>query len=309
MCFRIPCRWLLSLLAFYSAVAAGADAPNEQGLAIEWKDRFLTISGDFPGGKIRIHYLEAYCRPGSTDRDWAETVIPHETLLVESDASRRRIRLRDRLSDGVAVEHVIIAHADEVEFQLAAHNRTAIASQVHWAQPCIRVDGFTGCSTRDARSNVPNYVRQCFVFVDGRLTRLPTQPWAEVARYVPGQVYRAPLIDADDVNPRPLSVLVPSHGLIGCFSEDQRKIMAVAWQPYQELFQGVITCIHSDFHIGGLEPGESKTVRGKIYIVDADPEALLQRYQRDFPEQPKSQGADNNERKGADGSASNLKHE
>ena len=29
--------------------------------------------------------------------------------------------------------------------------------------------------------------------------------------------------------------------------------MAVAWEPYQEIFLGVITCIHSDFRLGGLD--------------------------------------------------------
>ena len=60
--------------------------------------------------------------------------------------------------------------------------------------------------------------------------------------------------------------------------------MAVAWQPYQELFLGVITCIHSDFRIGGLAAGETKEIRGKIYVVDADIAALVKRYEQDFPE-------------------------
>jgi hypothetical protein len=42
--------------------------------------------------------------------------------------------------------------------------------------------------------------------------------------------------------------------------------------------------IHSDFRIGGLAAGETKTMRGKIYIVPADVEALLRRYAKDFPE-------------------------
>jgi hypothetical protein len=71
---------------------------------------------------------------------------------------------------------------------------------------------------------------------------------------------------------------------MGCFSADERKILAVAWEPYQELFLGVITCIHSDFRIGGLAAGETKQIRGKIYMVDADVPALVKRYTRDFPE-------------------------
>src|SRR5207247_7235398 len=81
---------------------------------------------------------------------------------------------------------------------------------------------------------------------------------------------------------------VPDNGLIGCFSADEKMIFAVAFEPYQELFQGVAACLHSDFRIGGLKPGETKNIRGKIYFVPADVNALLKRYQADFPEQAAS---------------------
>ena len=61
-------------------------------------------------------------------------------------------------------------------------------------------------------------------------------------------------------------------------------ILASAWEPYQELFQGVITCVHSDFRIGGLAPSETKQIRGKLYLMPADVDTLLKRYERDFPE-------------------------
>jgi hypothetical protein len=72
--------------------------------------------------------------------------------------------------------------------------------------------------------------------------------------------------------------------LIGCFSADEKLIFATAWEPYQELFQGVGRCLHSDFRLGGLQPGETKSIRGKIYIVPNDVSALLKRYEKDFPE-------------------------
>jgi hypothetical protein len=237
-------------------------------LTIAWKDNFLTIRGDhIPGKVIKINYLEAYCRPGSTDRDWGETVIGHRTEQVSADGDGRKIQLKDTLRDGVVVEHTITATDDEIDFRLIAKNPTAIASQAHWAQPCIRVDGFTGCDPKDARLLYPPYIRQCFLFVDGRATRLPTEPWATKARYTPGQTYCPAHVDRNDVNPRPLSRVVPSNGLLGCYSADGKRIFAVAWEPYQELFQGVATCIHSDFRLGGLAPGETKRVRGKIYVV------------------------------------------
>jgi hypothetical protein len=263
---------------------ARGEGPEAPLLAVDWADGYLTIRGPFPGGEIRILYLEAYCRPGSTDREWSDTVIGHKTTLLESGSDERSLKLRDVLGDGVIVDHQITAGRDEVDFRLVAHNPTTNVSQAHWAQPCIRVDRFTGCTTEDARELVPDYARKSFIFLDGKLVRLPTQPWSDTARYTPGQVYCPAHVDRNDVNPRPLSKLVPSNGLMGCFSHDERKIMAVAWEPYQELFLGVITCIHSDFRIGGLAPGEKKQVRGKIYLVDADIPALLMRYEQDFPE-------------------------
>ena len=128
-----------------------------------------------------------------------------------------------------------------------------------------------------------DYLPKAFVFIDGKLTRMPTQPWARQARYVPGQVWCPTHVPRTDVNPRPLSRLVPSNGLIGCFSADDRMIYATAWEPYQELFQGVIRCLHSDFRLGGLAPGETKEIHGKIYFVPNDVPALRARYTRDFP--------------------------
>jgi hypothetical protein len=261
-----------------------ADERQPAPLELSWAKNFLTIRGRFPGEEIKIMYLEAYCRLGSTDRDWSQTVIPHTARQIPANDRDSSIHLEDVLADGVVVRHVIKATADEVDFRIAAHNPTDTESQAHWAQPCIRVDKFTGAGSADARELVPAYARKCFLFVDGQLTRLPSEPWATKARYTPGQVYCPRHVDRNDVNPRPLSELVPSNGLCGCFSADEKMIMAVAWEPWQEIFQGVIACIHSDFRIGGLKPGEKKEVKGKLYIVPADGSKLLARYEKDFPE-------------------------
>lgn len=263
---------------FCGSILTGADP----GLKLAWADRMLTIRGrDIPGGDLKVWYLEAYCRPGSTDRDWSRTVIPHTTRLIETDPDGRRLALRDTLADGVIVDHEIRAGADEVTFRLTATNPTASASQAHWAQPCVRVAAFTGVEQKSASEA---YLSKCFVVIDGQVKRMPTQPWAKQARYTPGQVWCPAHVDRNDVNPRPLSTLVPSNGLIGCYSADDKKILATAWEPYQELFQGVIVCLHSDFRIGGLKPGETKRIRGKLYIVDANLDALQARYRADFPE-------------------------
>ncbi len=247
-------------------------------LKLGWNKNFLTIEGDrIPGGKIDIHYLEAYCRAGSTDADWVQhTVIGHRTRLVSQAPDASRLELQCQVDDGLQVTHHIEAGVDCVAFHIVAHNPTDRRSEAHWAQPCIRVDRFTG-------ANQQTYLAKSFIFVDGQLQRMPFEPWATEARYVPGQVWRPRDVPATDVNPRPLSPIHPSNGLIGCFSADESSILAVAFEPWQELFQGVIVCLHSDFRIGGPAPGETKRITGRIYIVPADVPQLLKRYQHDFP--------------------------
>jgi hypothetical protein len=266
-----------ALVAVQAAAFTVADDRREP-LKLAWRENFLTISGPrLPGKELSVMYLEAYCRPGSTDRDWRQTVIGHKTELVSAADDGCRVELRCQLNDGVIVNHVITSKADEVDFRIDAHNPTSEPSLAHWAQPCIRVDKFTGRKQED-------YLGKGFVFLDGKLERMPTRDWATMARYTPGQVWAPNGVDRNDVNPRPLSKLVPSNGLIGCFSADESMIMATAFEPYQELFQGVIVCLHADFRIGGLKPRERKAIKGKIYLVPADVERLLTRYRKDFPE-------------------------
>jgi hypothetical protein len=270
--------------------APAKTSPEAEQLALGWADNLLTIRGpNLAGGEMKIWYIEAYCRPGSTDRDWRETVIGHKTRLVSAAQDGRRLELECTLKDGVIVKHVITSTHDEVDFRITATNPTDQASQAHWAQPCIRVDKFTGCEPKAKGQEA--YLPYSFIFVDGRQARMPVEPWATKARYMPGQVWCPRHVDRNDVNPRPLSTLVPSNGLIGCYSADGSQIMATAFEPYQELFQGVIVCLHSDFRIGGLKPRETKQIRGKLYLVNADVDALLKRYARDFPEHIENQPA------------------
>ena len=277
-------RWFFLLLLSVTAAWA-ADAKPTLTLARE--DHWLVVRGPHLPGEIRVNYLEAYCRGGSTDADWGKhTVIPHKSELVSMSADQKTLKLRDTLEDGVMVEHTIVAGDDDVTFELEARNPGTKASEAQWAQPCVRLSKFLGADEKTAGST-EDYLPKCFIFLDGKLTRMPTPQWAKKARYVPGQVWRPAHVPADDVNPRPVSPLTPSNGLIGCFSADEKWIWATAWEPYQELFQGVARCLHSDFRIGGLAPGEKKSIRGKMYLVPADAEGLLRRYQKDFPAQEK----------------------
>lgn len=272
-------RFLPALLLAASLLAAEVHA---EPLTLVREKNMLLIRGPRLPGEIAINYLEAYCRAGSTDADWVKhTVVKHTSEVLSAEP--QAVRLRDTLADGVTVEHTITAKDDEVDFRLTAHNPTATRSEAHWAQPCIRLSKFLGFDEKTA-GNAEDYLPKCFLFLDGKLTRMPTPQWATIARYTPGQVWCPASVPRTDVNPRPLNPLVPSNGLIGCFSADEKLIFATAFDPYQELFQGVARCLHSDFRLGGLQPGETKTIHGKIYIVPLDVAALLARYRQDFPE-------------------------
>ena len=276
-------KLIFSILSIVCAVALG-HAAEPGKLKLHWAKNMLTISGaHLPGKEMKIHYLEAYCRDNSQTTDWGRhTVVGHKTRLVSRSKDGSQLRLHCDVNDGVTVEHVITATHDEVDFALTAHNPTPKRSEAHWAQPCIRVGKFSGTGA-DATADKYAYIKKSFVYLDGRRTMMPTQGWATEARYIPGQVWAGPGVPRTDVNPRPLHPDVPSNGLIGCFSGDGSMIFATAFEPYQELFQGVIRCLHSDFRLGGLGPRETLQIKGKIYLVKNDEAALLKRYRNDFP--------------------------
>ena len=272
---------ILALAALVTSLAS-AQIPD---LTLARDKNWLVIQGaHLPKGEIRINYLEAYCRAGSTTADWHDTTIGHTTALVSLSEDKKTMKLRCTVQDGVVVEHTITASADDVTFAITAHNPTATSSDAHWAQPCIRLGDFTGYDSKG--KDMDDYLPKCFLFLDGKLSRMSDiQPWSKEARYIPGQVWCPKDVPRTDINPRPLSPLVPGNGLIGCFSGDEQQLFAVAFEPYQELFQGVARCLHSDFRIGGLKPGETKQIKGKIYLMPNEVPALLARYATDFPKQ------------------------
>lgn len=256
--------------------AAPSSAPRlAPPLRIAWEKNILTVTGDFPGGRIDTLYLEAYCRSGARDRVWKDTVIKHTAEKISDDG--RTIRLLDKVTGGVEVTHTITAGAGVIDFQVDAVNRGTEYVDVLWVQPCVRVGAFTGCTKE-------TYIPRSFIFVDGRRVFLDRARRTEEAIYKGGQLYIPEGIRREDCNPRPHSPDVPSNRLIGCVSADDAWLWATAWEPTQELFQGVILCLHNDFRLGGLQPGERKTARGKMYVMENDVNALLARYGRDFPD-------------------------
>jgi hypothetical protein len=264
----------LCIAALLAAVPSSYPADH---LRAAWTNNMLSVSGpNVPGGSVEIWYLEAFCRSGSTKRDWHQTTISHKTELTDADSAGQWLRLRTRVEPAVEVQHEIRTAGDAVDFRLELRNSGDQFVDVQWFQPCIRVARFTGLQQS-------NYITKSFIFTEGGLTMLDKTRRTEDAIYRGGQVYVPEGINLNDVNPRPISPDKPVNGLIGCFSSDNKYLLATAWDQTQELFQGVIVCLHNDPRIGGIKPRETKSLRGKIYIMKNDPAALLARYKRDFP--------------------------
>jgi oligopeptidase B len=176
-------RSLLLSLAVGPLIPSPAPA-DEPPPTLSRADDMLTIRGPrLPGGELMVRYLEAHCRPGSSDRDRGGTLIPNATQPVRRSPDGRRLGRRRTLADGVTVDHALTAGRDEVDLRLAATN------------PAEEESG-----------------------------------------------------------------------------------------PCRELSRGVIAGPHSDLRSGGLQPGETRRIRGGVYLVGADGDALLPRHRADLPE-------------------------
>lgn len=266
-------RFLASTLTLLIALSAIAGPISR----LEWKDSMLTLHApELPSRKVEIWYLEAFCRSGSTDRAWKETVIPHTTRLLHVEGDGQSLRLESVVEHGVRVIHDIRIVENGVAFAIVVKNESDEAVDVDWTQPCMRVGEFTGLEQEE-------YFSRCFIYTAAGQVMLDKLPRTEVARYRGGQVYVPRGVSLDDVNPRPISKEVPVNNLIGCVSEDGRWILATAWDATQELFQGVIKCIHADPRIGGLKAGEEKRIAGRVYLMPNDSKRLLAMYEKEFP--------------------------
>jgi hypothetical protein len=244
-------------------------------LSLSWTNNLLTISGrTLSGGKLDVWYLEAFCRAGAAKQKWDKTVIPHKTVLVS--ATPQHLSFRTMIEPEVEVSHEVRAGEDEVEFRFEFRNHGTETAPIEWFQPaCIRVDRFTGCGQS-------NYTARSFIFTEHGLTTLDKIRRTEDALYRGGQVYVPAGINLNDTNPRPICRDQPTNGLIGCFSADGKMLLATASDRTHELFEGVYVCLHSDPHVGGLSPGETKTIHAKIYLLPNNVELLLKRYRKDF---------------------------
>ena len=149
------CLLLLPVVvAWLGPIARGGE---ERSLSLVWSNEMLTIRGShLPGGELPVWYMEAFCRPGSSGRDWKETVIPHETRVVETSAEGRLIRLRSELDDGVVVDHEIRAGDKRIQYPVGVScsaGRSITITDERWDADTTSADGIGEAARMDADGN------------------------------------------------------------------------------------------------------------------------------------------------------------
>lgn len=85
-------------------------------------------------------------------------------------------------------------------------------------------------------------------------------------------------------NKWPTSGVDAAAGVLIRESEDGKWVTGVAWEDVLAV-QGhnPWNCLHVCVRLGALKPGESRTVRGRLYLFEGNREDCLMHYRRDFP--------------------------
>jgi len=73
-------------------------------------------------------------------------------------------------------------------------------------------------------------------------------------------------------------------GLLIRESQDRQWTMGIAWESFLSI-QGhnPWNCMHLSVRVGPLKPGQSRTIRGRIYLIKGSKADCLHRFERDFP--------------------------
>lgn len=268
-------------LCLVIAVGMLAGPPPSKGanadFNLAWKSNVLKISSpQLPTGPLEVWYLEAFCRSGAHTQSWDRTKIPHHTTLLHESADHKHLEFGTTVADKVLVHHDVVAEGDSIKFSYTLKNTGAEPFDLQWFQPaCIRVADFTGC-------NQQTFTAKSFVFTERGLRPLSQTARTTNALYLGGQVYLPKSTKPEEANPRPICESRVTNGLIGCISADGSQVLATASSTTHELFEGIYVCLHSDPFIGGLAPGETKTITSRLYLLPNDPKRLLKRHQQDF---------------------------
>ncbi len=174
-----------------------------------------------------------------------------------------------------------LAVEDGIELRLEIRNETPhawpeLASMI----PCL------GAKHRGRHTPEFETERSYFMASDGLRLLVDDGNW----RAMHFNAALRPLIDSRAVDGAfpwserwPTSGVDATRGVLLRESKDEGWVFGVAWERFLAA-QGHnwYSCLHLAVQVGPLAPGESRVIRGKIYLLKGTREDLLRRYEADF---------------------------
>lgn len=269
--------FLLALTAVPAVLRAAAPAP----MVFEWERGLgLRIAGQ-PSAEMYLWIYEwnmfEAMQPGQHTHgsyQWPRK--------VSGDA-------KEGVVDSPAMTLTMRAVPDGAELTLRVTNTTtAVWPEVAGIIPCWNPGMVAGTNPSMPRSQNPNFAdpwrhKSYFVSADGlsplnsralhfhSAYRAAAERLAEGGRFLFSNKWPTAEVDA-------------TAGVLVRESEDGRWVTAVAWEDVLSV-QGhnPWNCLHACVRLGALKPGESRTVRGRLYLFEGTRDECLLRYRRDFP--------------------------
>ena len=115
--------WLCRLTVCVVLLSQPSWGAQEEGVPLTWSNEMLSIRGDrLYGREISVHYLEAFCRPGSIDatgKRLSSRTGPAWSRRAPTSDSFGFVRSS---TTDVVVDHEICAANDAIDFRVVATN-------------------------------------------------------------------------------------------------------------------------------------------------------------------------------------------
>lgn len=266
---------LLSLLALHAADFARADDPLPNTRLSEWSRGVSVDSVARPDMRMYLWFYEWNMFGAVRPEQHSRGVWENE---VRIDADHRHARVASG-NPGVSLQ--VQTLRDGAELLLAVTNRT----EHDWPELAAMIACFNPGPAETRNRQFANE-KTWFLGAEG------LQP---LARNAPREIHynhslRAKIEQQADDQGRyawsekwPESKRDAAGGLIVRESNDRRWVTGIAWERFLSA-QGhnPWECMHLSVRVGPLARGETRRVRGRIYLLPGDKEDLLERYRRDF---------------------------
>lgn len=259
--------WLLGVLL---ASAGGCDSqiPNIQ--LSEWERGIRFESTEQPGMAMYLWFYEWNMFKAVQAEEYTHNDFNRFIRHVSPDGKTARIS-----SDDMVLKVTVVR--DGADLDLTVTNR----SDHDWPE----VAGIIPCfNPGPPESRNPQFTNTSTYFIG------PDGPTRQIQREIHFNADLLDLIEArSDHGTFPFSRKWPTSeinataGLLLRESDDGHWVTGIAWEQFLSA-QGhnPWACMHLCVRVGPLKPGQTRTIRGKVYLFKGDRRDCLARYRQDF---------------------------